>query len=507
MEAIEELGSRVKVTRIAGTSAGCLVGCLYAAGLSMKELRTRLKGELGQRLLKAFPKPGLPKLAFKALRGSPVWDTTPAEEALEELLAPTGVRTFRDLKDRRGIEVIPTVANLQTRLRHSYTPDADVISTIIDSCGLPFLFKTWVKGNNQTVLVDGGICENLPVDDLLSHERTDGPILALAFNAKRTSSPSSLFSFALALLDTAMSNAVSRARSSLPASSILELPTDIDTFDFRAGLGEGLNAAYDLQKLTVKDRIERFIGADLQDVESVRNDPWVSKDPAAIRVMESAWLLHQTLHAKMTFCYHRCVYVIRANSLQVAGRPGAGQPDVVEYRLKFSPHKEPISCISMSLDSEGATYLARRQAMIKDANGERVKTVELPARNPDIPVDRELLLFCTPPLAVGSGPYEFVIQDESLGVFDGQKDGIGIQPRRSAIPIERIDLVIHLPTGYHASLETMEGSAPGRAMTQQEIDRDYVAPLGFYTLGWTGTNIRSTGNEIFGVDIVRILKG
>jgi predicted acylesterase/phospholipase RssA len=61
IEAIEDLERKnlIKVTKIAGTSAGAIVGSFFAAGISMQSVRENLLGESGKKLLSSFTKPNL----------------------------------------------------------------------------------------------------------------------------------------------------------------------------------------------------------------------------------------------------------------------------------------------------------------------------------------------------------------------------------------------------------------------------------------------------------------
>ena len=91
----------------------------------------------------------------------------------------------------------------------------------------------WSKSGNR-VVVDGGICENLPIEPLKKEEKKFGDVIAVTFEPTPTSIPTGLIAFALSLLDAAMSNSVDRARALLPKSSCFPIGMDLglSTFDF-----------------------------------------------------------------------------------------------------------------------------------------------------------------------------------------------------------------------------------------------------------------------------------
>ena len=71
MEAIQELErlDELKVTRIAGTSAGAIVACMYAAKIDFAGFRTTLQSGLGQELLDLFHPPNVLAMAYSFVTG------------------------------------------------------------------------------------------------------------------------------------------------------------------------------------------------------------------------------------------------------------------------------------------------------------------------------------------------------------------------------------------------------------------------------------------------------
>src|SRR5436190_18430396 len=66
----------LRVTRIAGTSAGAIAGALYRAGVDMRRARDAFESDRDQLLL-AFPAAGVTRCAWQLLRRQPLWIAAP----------------------------------------------------------------------------------------------------------------------------------------------------------------------------------------------------------------------------------------------------------------------------------------------------------------------------------------------------------------------------------------------------------------------------------------------
>jgi len=142
------------------------------------------------------------------------------------------------LDKERLLDLKPDVhivsANIAESCKHMH-PQADtLLEALMSSTAIPFVFRVWDTRKNATeaqeaidkkepLLVDGGICENLPIEVLLKREYDLGPVVAITFSTEKYYRPTSLLGFAKAVLDTAIDNSVHRARSLLPASAIFEM--------------------------------------------------------------------------------------------------------------------------------------------------------------------------------------------------------------------------------------------------------------------------------------------
>src|SRR6185436_6858220 len=88
LEAVQSLEREglLRVTRIAGTSAGAIAGALYGAGVDMRRARDAFEADRDA-LLRAFPPAGVVRCAWKLVTRQPFWNAAPLRRWLTRLLA------------------------------------------------------------------------------------------------------------------------------------------------------------------------------------------------------------------------------------------------------------------------------------------------------------------------------------------------------------------------------------------------------------------------------------
>jgi NTE family protein len=189
---LEERGIRVE--RVAGTSAGAIVGALVAAGMPAARLR-ELVGTLDYR--RALDKSPLDRVPLIGPPLSVLLQNGYAEGdfiagVIERELAALGVSTFGDLRrdDPRGdarpehrwrltVMAADVTRGQLLRLPQDYArygldPDAQrVVDAVRASISVPYLFEPFTLRHDggESLLVDGGIITNYPID---TFDRTDG---------------------------------------------------------------------------------------------------------------------------------------------------------------------------------------------------------------------------------------------------------------------------------------------------------------------------------------------
>ncbi len=148
IEALNEAGIFPDV--ISGTSAGAIIGVLYADGHSPREILKMMNG--GSRL--DFMRPALPREGLLQING-----------IIKLLKAGLRSKDFRDLK----IPLFVTATDLNNG-KAVYFSEGDLFDPVIASASIPVLFQP-VKINNISY-VDGGVLDNLPLKPIENLCRT-----------------------------------------------------------------------------------------------------------------------------------------------------------------------------------------------------------------------------------------------------------------------------------------------------------------------------------------------
>jgi NTE family protein len=145
LKALDEAG--FKFDRISATSAGAIIGALYAYGYKPDDIL---------RILKSTKLFNLVRVAFKS---SGLLDITSLRRTFELYL---GHDTFDDLD-------IPLVINAVDLMKGKtrYFDEGPLVSAILASSAVPIIFKP--VAINGVLYIDGGIQNNLPVEPLLGN--------------------------------------------------------------------------------------------------------------------------------------------------------------------------------------------------------------------------------------------------------------------------------------------------------------------------------------------------
>ncbi len=195
LSALEEAGYRPR--RIAGTSAGAIVGALTAAGMPPD----RMRALLDEVSLRDFADPdligrlGAPGRALSLFLHSGLYRGRALRDWLAEQLASLGVRTFGDLRDGSDADdarppalrhrLVVMVADVSrgrlVRLPWDYPeygldPDRQSVADAVRaSAAIPFFYRPvrlrHAPSGEEVYLVDGGLLSNFPVDVF---DRRDG---------------------------------------------------------------------------------------------------------------------------------------------------------------------------------------------------------------------------------------------------------------------------------------------------------------------------------------------
>lgn len=142
---LERLGLRPGV--VAGTSAGALIGAYYAAGYSIEEMKRFMREQRTAALFSLrFDGQGLLSTeSFHAYLADHLRDCTFADLEVPFYVIATDLRTGKEVVLREG----------------------SVVQAVLASSAIPGIFAPVEVGGR--LLVDGGLCNNVPVSPLVGH--------------------------------------------------------------------------------------------------------------------------------------------------------------------------------------------------------------------------------------------------------------------------------------------------------------------------------------------------
>lgn len=155
------------IQAIAGTSAGGLVGAMFAAGYPPEEIRTIIEGINPTRMYSRQPHDG------PSLLGN-----TGIAETLFEIL---GNYDFSDLR----IPFACTAVDLKTS-QEVYLNDGPVVDALLATMAIPGIFPAKRRGDAE--LIDGGVLDPVPVNLARSLLPTK-PVIAVALNPEKEQWP------------------------------------------------------------------------------------------------------------------------------------------------------------------------------------------------------------------------------------------------------------------------------------------------------------------------------
>lgn len=379
VQELEQIDRAIIVTQIAGTSAGAIVGAFLAGDKKISNLRTKLVGGFGKELLCRFSAPNQLMGIWKAWKGSPFWEDAHLKKWFDE--------EFKDGFNGLKKKLIVVSANIDERKATKHrAPGGHLSTALLESMGLPFCFRTWNSGGH-TINVDGGLCENLPVDDLLADAGTDGRVVAFSFPQAQSDRPTNLWTFGMSLLDVAINHSVHTARARLGAESVCTLrgPEALTTFNFEAAMNflesdKEYNDTVEFVKKWFRNLISS--SATPKGVH-FSTDPWNgSEDSDFFRQMKTVGRIYRDQHESKKFHYREIKLVARINALAEADERGFGEPDEVFYEFTFEPADHPVSAIALTLSSPiGSDFFGKYEAKLLDPQGRRISPTELASKS------------------------------------------------------------------------------------------------------------------------------
>jgi len=275
-DACPKLG--LKVSRVSGTSAGAIAGCMLATGKDPRLFKQSLLRLAEKYLPKITTEPWIRTKAI--YDGTPLYKSEIYKDFLGDLFYDTAQMThMRELK----VKCLFHAADIENGTFKSFDGsqnDHTIKNALYYSSALPFIFETY-RGSPY---VDGGLINNFPSDGLREGIYADHDIIGLAFKKHGTYKFKNAFEYSKALIFTAMDVAVGRSMGNIPDGNVLFIDTDVDTLDFAKAMLQLQNMNYD----GYKDKVIRFLEdyAERRNVDKARQTTEEEEKNARIRKLE-----------------------------------------------------------------------------------------------------------------------------------------------------------------------------------------------------------------------------
>lgn len=209
IKALEENG--IKIDAIAGTSAGSIVGALYAMGYTTEEM---------YKLFKYFAKSVMaisPMDIFggmKEVRGVRLGGITSShniELAIEEAAGLKNIKNIKDIKMPISIPTTDLISDREIIFTNNvnvqgeeYIHDIDIGKAVRASCCFPGMYAPFEYDKYQ--FADGGIFDNLPVAE--TKKLGVDKVIAIKFGLKNPRKQKTLYNIAMQSLDLMTENLI-----------------------------------------------------------------------------------------------------------------------------------------------------------------------------------------------------------------------------------------------------------------------------------------------------------
>jgi len=508
-EALEEAhdAGRIRITRIAGTSAGAIVASILASGVGVANARRSLDTREMRDAANTLSRETSLWDLLGLLRGKPLRSMTPVTEWLAKLLigkdahvSDKSISDICSMRSKNQMELLIVSSDLTNRGSHLADSKDSAVKAVEASSGIPFAFRTW-KGTGYE-RVDGGLCSNLPVDFLRDRESVLGDVLAVSFQKPVTQKHDSFLKYLAVLVDTAISSGESRARESLPKSNVFQISTDLTTYDFTRAIEHGIGEQYRRIKSEAQQWLDDFIDLKNHDNEMLGIDPWVDQSANSKYSLAQMGEYFSALEGGRSIVYEKARLTISAPSLSTPANVNVGTSDYMRLELTFRAGENPVNMMSLSVaDIDEATSLDARslRCKVRNQNGDSLPTTFIPMSLPKAPFERHVAVCFHDPLPPNSGPYTldyFVRGSRLLRTLQVKgEDIVAYFPTSTTGTVGTIELVVLIPTGANVSRKFVGEAEEKRWLASDELPHEHQA--GLIPFGCVGSSVPVGGGNDF----------
>lgn len=328
----------IEITRAAGSSAGAICAALIAYDADFTAVRRHILDNGAACLSTLIPRylagPGRPglvacvRLLLAASSGKPVLRPTSLRKFLDGLFAASVARDpkaepIEAVHERTGTELLLYTSDMHMARGREIT-HGNVTYELLSSCAIPIALRSF-GDLPQTPYVDGGLCENLPVERLIRDEVEYGRAFAITYEEAEAAGSATgagetaagLASYMLALISASISHNVERSKAAIGKSNVVSVPTSLGTFAFREALTELADDDLYARRKKVADDMIALVLA--QERGAPRGARAMSGRITAPRLMRSLYSILRPQEASSWWRYDEAALFVRTRSVRDSG--------------------------------------------------------------------------------------------------------------------------------------------------------------------------------------------
>lgn len=504
-EVLEEAHNKgvIRITRVAGTSAGSIAALILASGTGIKRAKEMLNSDEMRAAAKHLSKPPTTLQLLRMLRGKPLKKFDSVIHWLGRVLqgdsASVPDRTIAQVSQMRSdnqMELLIVSSDLVNRRSRHADPGDSALGAVEASSGMPFIFRTWRGGGYEKV--DGGLCSNLPVDYLLSRESEYGSVLAISFQRSTSKRHDTFFGYLSALVETAISEAENRAKEAIPRENIFSISTHLTTLDFKEAVdNKVLIDHYGLIRSEAKNWLDTYLALISRQIKVLGIDPWSDQSANSKYALSQFGEYFAANEKGRTITYHRVRMTVSARSLSESANTIGEATDFMRLEISFSTDGKPVQMLSIAIAEvdEYASLDARTlRCNVSDAAGKTLAVTFMPMLRSSDSLDRSVAVCFHEPLPENSGPYtlDYIIRGSKLlrPLQTSGIDMVAYVPTSASGPVGELQLVVQVPEGIAVGRSFSGNAKHPRWMDERELPLE--VPTGLVCFGCTASDVQGT---------------
>jgi len=366
---------------------------------------------------------------------------------------------------RAGVELVITGSDLATS--KGVTLNGNDIEMLVHSSAIPFALRSF-KDLKVSTIVDGGLCENLPAEELVKKEDSDGPVLCVTIaepnenNSKKL--PANVREYFGWLVSAPMNHNVLRARAMAGESNVFEAKATVSTFEFEEAV-EKLDDDqwYNTAKEEAEDRIRGLaeLYSNVVNASHETTPAHLFGRLSAPKIMRSLSQVFDNSPTANEWDYLRSDFVLRADCLKNETRKPADQ---IIRAATIRAKSSNLSCFASSaMMTAEKSILPTKWTCFNKTKKRNLVIHPIPVKYDSAFNMMDVLIFFEDPRSSVSEGDEilitsyFMMSNAMIGLEKEGHDFIRVTNPRS-VPVERSDIVLVYPSDFGSVIAVGEKS-------------------------------------------------